>query len=179
MLLQATYIRPVLWDSLKLAIGAIAASLYVFLETHPKFIPFVPVLHPCVSERYLPCMSGEDVEALERIYAEWRRGRFTTSEIFDPEVEVVWSSRGLDTISTTKGLEALSARLQRWFDGFEDVRFEPEQYVDLGDQVLVVVLMRARGRSSGIEVVDRYGHLWTMRHGKAIRLEDADPETVA
>jgi ketosteroid isomerase-like protein len=121
-------------------------------------------------------MSRENIEALERVYASWRQGRFTTSEIFDPEVEVTWSPDGLDTIGTTKGLEALSTRARRWFEALEDVRFEPERYVDLGDQVLVVVVMRARGRSSGIDVADRYGHMWTMRHGKAIRLEDADPD---
>jgi ketosteroid isomerase-like protein len=121
-------------------------------------------------------MSRENVEALERVYASWRQGRFATSEIFDPDVEVTWSREGLDTIGTTKGLEGLSTRLRRLFEALEDVRFEAEQYVDLGDQVLVVVVFRARGRSTGIEVAERYGHLWTMSRGKAIRLEDAEPD---
>lgn len=121
-------------------------------------------------------MSREDVQALERVYAKWRKGSFTTPEIFDPEVEVTWTPKGIDTPGTTKGVEAMGAMLQRWFEALDDVRIEPERFIDLGDQVLVLVVMRARGRGSGIEVSDRYGHLWTLRDGKAIRLEDADPD---
>lgn len=121
-------------------------------------------------------MSREDVELLERVYARWGTGRFDTPEVFHPDIEVRWSPHGLDTAGTTRGLQELMAMLRRWFEGLEDVRFEAERFADRGDQVLVVVLMRGRGRGSGIDVAERFGHLWTFRDGKAIRLEDASPE---
>jgi ketosteroid isomerase-like protein len=121
-------------------------------------------------------MSHANIEVLEGIYARWRSGNFDTPEVFDPNVEVRWTPSGIDTFGTTRGIEATREMMRRWFEGLEDVRFEPERFVDLGDQVLVITRMRARGRSSGIEVSDRYGHLWTFRGGKAIRLEDVDPD---
>lgn len=120
-------------------------------------------------------MSREDVEALERVYAEWREGRFGRADIFDPELEVTWSPDAMDAQGTTKGLSTLRDTLLQWFDGLEEVSFEAERVVDLGDQVLVVALMRARGRGSGIEVAERYGHLWTLRDGRAVRVQDFDP----
>jgi ketosteroid isomerase-like protein len=120
-------------------------------------------------------MSRENIEVLQGIYAEWRRGNFETPEVFDPNIEVRWTPSGIDTFGTTKGLESLREMMGRWFEGLQDVRFEPERFVDLDDQVLVFTRMLARGRASGIEVSDRYGQLWTFRDGKVIRLEDVDP----
>jgi ketosteroid isomerase-like protein len=120
-------------------------------------------------------MSREDVEALERVYARWAVGDLSDGEIFDPEIEVHWG--GLDTTGTTHGLVELYARMRVWFEALEDVRFEAERYIDLGDQVLVSVVFRGRGRGTGIEAAAHFGHLWTFRDGRAVRLEDADPAT--
>lgn len=121
-------------------------------------------------------MSRENVEALRRVYAEWREGRFGSTAIFDPDVEIAWAPEAIDARGTTTGVGTLSRTLRSWFDGLEDVRFEAERMVDLGDRVLVVAVMRARGRGSGIDLVQRYGHLWTLRDGRAVRVEDADPD---
>jgi ketosteroid isomerase-like protein len=121
-------------------------------------------------------VSEADVKVLEGVYAEWAKGNIWTQEVFDPDIEIKWSRDALDTQQTTKGIEPVGKTLMTWFEGLEEVRFEPERFVDLGDRVLVVAVMRARGRGSGIEVAHRYGHLWTLRDGKAIRLEDADPD---
>ena len=124
-------------------------------------------------------MSQKDVEALELVYARWREGDFGAADILHPDVDVTWSPTVIDATGPTRGVEAMREMLVRWFEGLEDVRFEAERFVDLGDRVLVVALMRARGRGSGIEVAERYGHLWTLRHGKAVRIEDADPDQLA
>jgi ketosteroid isomerase-like protein len=36
---------------------------------------------------------------------------------------------------------------------------------------VVLIVLRARGRGTGIEVQNRGVHLWRMRDGKAVRLE--------
>ncbi|HVE67958.1 MAG TPA: nuclear transport factor 2 family protein [Solirubrobacteraceae bacterium] len=122
-------------------------------------------------------MSREDVETLERVYAQWREGRFPDAAIFHPEIEVTWSPTTIDASGTTTGLAPLRDTLLHWFDGLDNVRFEAERIVDLGDRVLVVAVMRAEGRGSGIEVAERYGHMWTLRDGRAVRLQDADPDS--
>ena len=41
----------------------------------------------------------------------------------------------------------------------------------VGDSVVVAVRFRAKGHETGLPFEDRYGHLWTFRGSKAIRLE--------
>jgi uncharacterized protein len=54
---------------------------------------------------------------------------------------------------------------------FDEFVIEPEEFHEHGDYVAVPVRQRARGGVSGVEVEIRIGHLWTVRNGKAIRLE--------
>ena len=55
--------------------------------------------------------------------------------------------------------------------GFEEVVFEPEEFLDRGDQIVVLLRFRARPSGAGAAIENRVGHLWTMRDGKAIRCE--------
>jgi ketosteroid isomerase-like protein len=63
----------------------------------------------------------------------------------------------------------------RWFESFYDavdeIRFESDDYMAIGDKVIVEARLIVRGRDSGIEVEQRIIQVWTMRDGSAIRLE--------
>jgi ketosteroid isomerase-like protein len=48
---------------------------------------------------------------------------------------------------------------------------EPEEFRSSGDQVVVGVRYRARGRRSGLDVEGRESALWTVRAGKVMRYE--------
>lgn len=66
------------------------------------------------------------------------------------------------------------AGMRRWFDGFEgleDVRLSPEDFIGDGERVLVPVVLSARGAGSGIEVEQRVVQGWTVRDGLAVRVE--------
>ena len=47
----------------------------------------------------------------------------------------------------------------------------PEEFADTGDQVVVTVRFRARGRGSGIEVDARLYDVFTLRDGKIVRMD--------
>ena len=53
---------------------------------------------------------------------------------------------------------------------WESFRFEATGFRDLGDRVLVLGDVRARGRFSGVEVDDRWGWIVESRDGRAISL---------
>jgi ketosteroid isomerase-like protein len=59
------------------------------------------------------------------------------------------------------------------FEAIEDYRMNPEEFIDAGgDQVLVFSREGGRGKQSGAEVVTHpTAHLWTLRNGKAIRMQ--------
>jgi ketosteroid isomerase-like protein len=61
--------------------------------------------------------------------------------------------------------------VEAWRGAFEDFRAEPEEFIDAGAQVVVVVRERGRGRESGVDLDHRYGALITMRDGRILRLE--------
>jgi ketosteroid isomerase-like protein len=53
----------------------------------------------------------------------------------------------------------------------EDVRLHAERFSEHGEVVLVHAVLRARGSLSGIEVEQRVVQAWTVRDGKAVRVE--------
>jgi ketosteroid isomerase-like protein len=50
----------------------------------------------------------------------------------------------------------------------EEVRFRPERFWDVGERVVVVVRLTAKGKSTGIPVEQRTGQVWTILDGKAM-----------
>jgi ketosteroid isomerase-like protein len=61
--------------------------------------------------------------------------------------------------------------LEDYLDVFEYFRMEPERFFEAGDRIVVLVRTPAKGKGSGVEVEFRPAHVWTMRAGKAVRLE--------
>jgi ketosteroid isomerase-like protein len=47
----------------------------------------------------------------------------------------------------------------------DDIRLDPERYLDLGDQVLVLGLLRGRGGQSGVDVTMAGAHVTRWRDG--------------
>jgi uncharacterized protein len=64
--------------------------------------------------------------------------------------------------------------LRRYFESFEDVmeeiHFEPERFIDAGEEVVTVVRLTARGRSTAISVEQRIAQIWSLREGKVARV---------
>jgi hypothetical protein len=69
--------------------------------------------------------------------------------------------------------------LQRVYADMGAGRFTRREIFDLSVEVVwseQAIDTPARGRESGAQAERRYGHLWTMRNGKAVKLETADPD---
>ena len=65
--------------------------------------------------------------------------------------------------------------VRRWFDAWEgtmdEVRFDVDELIDAGDRVIAVSRMVARSHTSGIEVEQAVALVWTLRDGRAVRLD--------
>ena len=65
--------------------------------------------------------------------------------------------------------------VRRYWASFEeimdDIRFEPQRMTRLGDGVLVDLVVRARGKATGIEVEQHIVQVWELREGKAVGAE--------
>ena len=114
-------------------------------------------------------MSLDQVELARRAFAAFsRRDMEAIKALCHPDAEFDWSRRLLDP-TVFYGY----AGLQKFFEEvdtiFDEIVFEEEEAVDLGDQVLIVSSGRFRGRSSGIDVTARAAQVWTFRDGKVAR----------
>ena len=107
-------------------------------------------------------MSKENVELVGRIYALWDRGE-SARELIDDNLEYVNPPNAVES-GVRFGRESLGAIREV----YPDFRFEPERFVDVGDEVVVIGV--ARGTSaSGLEAQWRQGYVWTVRNRRAIR----------
>jgi uncharacterized protein len=77
------------------------------------------------------------------------------------------------------GAATLGATAYRGHGGFRDYwrsaqevwdafRFEPEQFIERGDQVVVIGRGSGRARGSGIEIDQPFAMLWRLRAGKTV-----------
>jgi ketosteroid isomerase-like protein len=75
------------------------------------------------------------------------------------------------TVEAFRGPEALLEWLDDGDDAFDDFRVELLEVEQLDGHVVVSMRQRGRGKASGAEVDDRITHVWTLRDGRAIRLQ--------
>lgn len=119
-------------------------------------------------------MSQENLELVQRAFAEFERGNFWVPEIFDPDVRVVWLAplvgAAVGEEDETVGLAGMTRSMKEWLDSFEEVTMVPERFADAGDRVVVIAEWRGRGKASGAVAKWRYGAVWTIRDGKVIDL---------
>ena len=115
-------------------------------------------------------MSPDDVAALRAVYDKWAQGDFWTPEIFDPEVVTIWTSDFPD-LEPGIGLEGLASGIKDYLAAWTGATMEAEDFRVVGDKILVAIRLTATGRTTGIMFEDRRAHVWTMRSGKAIRIE--------
>jgi ketosteroid isomerase-like protein len=116
-------------------------------------------------------VSQADIETLRAGYEAFNRGDWDAAIRFaHPEFELQTADR-VPNPGTYRGPEEARRFFEDLFAPFEEMFVEPETFFERGDQIAVFVLTRLRPTGSSAVVENRIGHLWTMREGKASRLE--------
>ena len=96
----------------------------------------------------------------------------------DPETMIAASAPGFEMhlvgVGGGPAYYAGASGIREFFrdvaQSWESFRFEATDLRDLGDRVLVLGDVRARGRVSGVEVNDRWGWIVELRRGRAASL---------
>jgi ketosteroid isomerase-like protein len=52
-----------------------------------------------------------------------------------------------------------------------EIRFQAEQFWEVGESVVVALWLTARGRQTGIAVEQRTAGVWTIRDGRVLRIQ--------
>jgi ketosteroid isomerase-like protein len=123
-------------------------------------------------------MSQENVEIMRRCLEAFAEGNL--EHVFaasDPGIELEVSDAYFDAPRTYRGHEGMRELFAAQAEVFDPFRLEPEEFLDAGDRVVVIARAGGLARESGVEVVGRFGHLWTVQGGKIVAFKEfKDPD---
>jgi ketosteroid isomerase-like protein len=120
-------------------------------------------------------VSRENVELVRGVNEAHERGDFAAVfAAYDPEIEwhVERTMAGLGFDPLYVGHDSVRNFWRQWLSAWETTSFAFEEFIDAGEQVVVVGNQRIRGRTSGIELeFNSYAQVWTVRDGQIVRVE--------
>jgi ketosteroid isomerase-like protein len=115
-------------------------------------------------------MSEGNIDVARAGYEAFGRGDLDAAlELMHPDIEAHDPPEVPDA-AIYRGREAVRRDWAQTAELFDDFSIEVEKYFDAGDELVVYLQYRGRGRESGAEVEAQMAHIWTFREGKAIRL---------
>jgi ketosteroid isomerase-like protein len=96
--------------------------------------------------------------------------------IYTPDIEITWLEANPDQRPYRGHAETVAA-LADWLDAWERFTFEPTEWIDAGDHVLVRNVQRGIGKGSRVEIAMETTILITVREGRIARVREfADHE---
>jgi ketosteroid isomerase-like protein len=118
-------------------------------------------------------MSEENVEVVRQIYEAMERdGRDGVTRFVSPDIELHGTKGGLSEGHVARGIQAVGETFDAWdVEAWEESRLTPKEFIDAGDQVVVLQHELRRGRGSGLEVESETAVLFELRDGRVIRMQ--------
>jgi hypothetical protein len=93
----------------------------------------------------------------------------TMLDLCDEKVEVYQPPEVVAAVPP-RGHKDVGSYLRGWFESWHAYAPEPEEFIEAGDQVVVMIHLRARGKGSRFEIQERMADVFTFDDGKIVRL---------
>jgi ketosteroid isomerase-like protein len=101
-----------------------------------------------------------------------REGWQALVPLLDPEFEMTTPPDLAMEPDTYRGEQGLRRYFESFEDAMDDIRIVPQgELLGAGDKVFVPFKLSARGKETGIEAEQHAYQVWTMRNGRALRVE--------
>jgi uncharacterized protein len=112
---------------------------------------------------------NENMAVVRRLY-EARGNPEVIRQVLAPDVrwEVV---EGFPHSNVYVGLSGVADFFTRLFSDFEDWSTEPSEFFETGDKVIAIGTYSARAKATGKTFKARFAHVWTLRDGMIVRLQ--------
>jgi uncharacterized protein len=111
-------------------------------------------------------MQSANVELVKRVYEIFAQGNMAEfMALLDPDI-IAREADSMPYGGTYRGLKEFNQVLAKVAQTWEYFRPAPERYFAQGDQVMVVLRLKARSRATGKVVDMPMAELWTLRNGK-------------
>ena len=117
-------------------------------------------------------MASDNLEIVQRGFEAFNeKGVEGIIPMIHPEFEATTPPNLASEPDTYRGPDGM----RRWFDSFDEVmdqiRWDAHGFQQVGDRVVVEFTLRARGKSTGLDFGQEAVMVWTLRDGKATRVE--------
>ncbi len=109
------------------------------------------------------------MQLVRNLYSAFNRGDIEpVVSTLDPEIEFreLESLPGAETYHGRDGFRRFVAKLA---DAFPNLRYEVQEMIPAGEQVVVVLEASGTGRESGVDVHVSFASLWALRDGRLVR----------
>ena len=117
-------------------------------------------------------MSRENVDRVRQAFDTLaRHGVEGLLEFIHPEFEASTPPELSLEPMTYHGHEGVRRYFATFYEIMEEIRYEPAEFIDAGDRVVVPTRLVARGRGSGIETAQNVALVFTMQGGLATRVD--------
>jgi ketosteroid isomerase-like protein len=79
---------------------------------------------------------------------------------------------GSPAAGVCRGHPQVRRYVQDWLDTLDALRLDLRDPIEIGDTVIVEVNGRGRGRTSGVELSNRFWQVWTLADGTPVRMHE-------
>jgi ketosteroid isomerase-like protein len=114
-------------------------------------------------------MSRENLDFVLDGYARWNAGEREPELWFWHEDGEYHASAADPDSSTHRGIDAIRKQFGSWLEAYPDLRVEPLEAKEHGDEVFLWVRFVGHGASSGVPIEMEMAHVLTIRDGKVAR----------
>lgn len=114
-------------------------------------------------------MSQENVEVIRESLRRFVATGEPTWDLLDEDVEV--HDHDILDAGEYRGHAGFAHWLEDWGAGLPVYSFEPKEYIDAGDVVVVIILMKARGRGSSVDIERQDAMVCRLRDGRIVRVD--------
>jgi ketosteroid isomerase-like protein len=104
---------------------------------------------------FYEALNGDDVESAVNLCA--------------PEVQVYLNPDVVAALPP-RGHKEVANYLRGWFDSWDAYTAQPDEFKESGDQVVVMVQLRARGKGSRFDIEEEMADVFTLADGKIVQL---------
>jgi ketosteroid isomerase-like protein len=114
-------------------------------------------------------MSQENVELVQESLERFVATGEPAWDILHEEIEV--HDHDILDAGEYRGHAGFGRWLEDWGAGLPVYSFEPQEFIDAGDVVVAVILLKAKGRGSSVDVERQDAMVCKVRDGKIVQLD--------
>jgi ketosteroid isomerase-like protein len=115
-------------------------------------------------------MERQRVDLLRDFYDALNRDDVESAvDLCDPDVRVYLNPDVVAALPP-KGQKEVADYLRGWFETWDKYSPRPEEFIEAGDRVVVLVQLNARGKNSRFEIEEEIADVFTLDEGRIVEL---------